>query len=83
MVNVGPSAVSSGRPSTPIYTTSKHAVLGLTRSIALDYAVDGIRCNCVCPGITDTPMLREHLDVPRIPRPRWPAGCGAWRWAWH
>ena len=29
---------------------------------ALDYAVDGIRCNAVCPGITDTPMLREHLD---------------------
>lgn len=37
-------------------------MLGLTRSIALDYAVDGIRSNCVCPGITDTPMLREHLD---------------------
>ena len=38
------------------------AVLGLTRAIALDYAADGVRCNCVCPGITDTPMLRHHLD---------------------
>src|SRR6266850_1757105 len=47
---------------TPVYTTSKHAIMGLTKSIALDYAADGIRCNCVCPGITDTPMLREHLD---------------------
>ena len=29
----------------------------------LDYAADGLRCNCVCPGITDTPMLREHLET--------------------
>jgi NAD(P)-dependent dehydrogenase (short-subunit alcohol dehydrogenase family) len=34
----------------------------LSKSIALDYAADGLRCNCVCPGITDTPMLREHLN---------------------
>lgn len=40
------------------YVTSKHALLGLTRSIALDYAKQGIRCNCVCPGAIDTPMLR-------------------------
>ncbi len=62
IVNVGSISSFVGQASTPLYTTSKHAVLGLTRSIALDYAADGIRCNCVCPGITDTPMLREHLD---------------------
>ena len=62
VVNVGSISSFVGQAGTPIYTTSKHAVLGLTRSIALDYAVDGIRCNCVCPGITDTPMLREHLN---------------------
>jgi NAD(P)-dependent dehydrogenase (short-subunit alcohol dehydrogenase family) len=33
----------------------------LTKSIAVDYAADGIRCNAVCPGITDTPMLKEHM----------------------
>jgi NAD(P)-dependent dehydrogenase (short-subunit alcohol dehydrogenase family) len=62
IVNVGSISSFVGQAKTPIYTTSKHAVLGLTRSIALDYAADGVRCNCVCPGITDTPMLREHLD---------------------
>ena len=34
----------------------------LSKSIALDYAADGVRCNCICPGITDTPMFREHMD---------------------
>jgi NAD(P)-dependent dehydrogenase (short-subunit alcohol dehydrogenase family) len=62
IVNVGSISSFVGQAQTPIYTTSKHAVLGLTRSIALDYAAAGIRCNCVCPGITDTPMLREHLN---------------------
>ncbi len=61
VVNVGSISSLVGQASTPAYTTSKHAVLGLTRSIALDYAADGLRCNCVCPGITDTPMLRHHL----------------------
>ncbi len=40
------------------YVTSKHALLGLTRAMALDYARRGIRVNCVCPGAIDTPMLR-------------------------
>jgi len=61
IVNVGSISGDVGQAGTPVYTASKHAVRGLTRSIALDYAADGVRCNCVCPGITDTPMLREHL----------------------
>ena len=40
------------------YVTAKHALLGLTRSIALDYASKGVRANIVCPGAIDTPMLR-------------------------
>jgi NAD(P)-dependent dehydrogenase (short-subunit alcohol dehydrogenase family) len=63
VVNVGSISSFVGQALTPVYTTTKHAVVGLTKSIALDYAADGIRCNCVCPGITDTPMLREHLNV--------------------
>ena len=62
MVNVGSISSFVGQAATPAYTASKAAVLGLSRSIALDYAAVGLRCNCVCPGITDTPMLREHLN---------------------
>lgn len=62
VVNVGSISSFVGQARTPAYTASKFAVLGLSRSIALDYAAIGLRCNCVCPGITDTPMLREHLD---------------------
>ena len=62
IVNIGSVSSFVGQARTPVYTASKHAVLGLTRSIALDYAAEGIRCNAVCPGITDTPMLREHLN---------------------
>jgi NAD(P)-dependent dehydrogenase (short-subunit alcohol dehydrogenase family) len=63
IVNVGSISSFVGQARTPVYTTTKHAIVGLTKSIALDYAADGIRCNCVCPGITDTPMLREHLNT--------------------
>jgi NAD(P)-dependent dehydrogenase (short-subunit alcohol dehydrogenase family) len=62
VVNVGSISSFVGQAATPAYTASKAAILGLSRSIALDYAALGVRCNCVCPGITDTPMLREHLD---------------------
>lgn len=49
------------------YVTSKHAVLGLARAMALDYAQKGIRVNCVCPGTIDTPML--HWAASLAPDP--------------
>lgn len=45
------------------YTTSKHALVGLTRSMALDLATDGVRVNCVAPGSVDTPMLEWALNL--------------------
>ena len=49
------------------YVTSKHALLGLARSIALDYASFGIRCFCVCPAAIDTPMLRASAALDENP----------------
>ena len=67
MVNVGSISSYVGQRLTPVYTTSKGAVRSLTQSIALDYAATGLRCNCVSPGITDTPMLRKHLSTTHDP----------------
>ncbi len=63
VVNVGSVGSFSAQADSVSYVTSKHAVLGLTRAIAMDYAATGIRCNCICPGITDTPMLRYHMNT--------------------
>ena len=63
MVNIASVSSFIGQANTPAYIASKHGLLGLSRSIALDYAADGLRCNAICPGITDTPMLRTHLKT--------------------
>jgi NAD(P)-dependent dehydrogenase (short-subunit alcohol dehydrogenase family) len=52
-----------GQFKTPAYVASKGAVMLLTRSLAMDYGADNIRVNCICPGITYTPMLQEHLEA--------------------
>ena len=44
------------------YTASKHAVVGLTRTAAIDYSAQGIRVNCVCPGAIRTPMVQGAID---------------------
>jgi NAD(P)-dependent dehydrogenase (short-subunit alcohol dehydrogenase family) len=63
IVNMSSGAGVIGFPQMPIYISSKHAVLGLTKSAALEYAKSGIRINAVAPGGVETDMLkRAHED---------------------
>jgi NAD(P)-dependent dehydrogenase (short-subunit alcohol dehydrogenase family) len=50
-------------PFLAIYSASKGAIVMLTRGIALDYAKQNIRCNCICPGWVDTPINYAHADM--------------------
>ncbi|HBK09504.1 MAG TPA: NAD(P)-dependent oxidoreductase [Acetobacteraceae bacterium] len=50
-----------GVPNRFIYSASKAAVIGMTRSVATDYVTKGIRCNCLCPGTVETPSLGERI----------------------
>lgn len=57
IVNIGSIAGLTGLPGNPAYSASKHAVIGLTRNAAIDYAPHGIRVNSVNMAQTDTPMV--------------------------
>ncbi len=61
IVNIASIAALVGLPMLGPYVASKHGVLGLSRSASVEFAEKGIGVNTICPGVTDTPMLRRAL----------------------
>ncbi|MFN3681649.1 MAG: SDR family NAD(P)-dependent oxidoreductase, partial [Nitrospira sp.] len=66
IVNVSSVASLVGIPGLPAYAASKGALDALTRSVAIDYAQDGIRCNVVNPALVDTPMAAPLMANPAM-----------------
>jgi NAD(P)-dependent dehydrogenase (short-subunit alcohol dehydrogenase family) len=63
IVNTASAAGLVGVPFLAPYCASKHAMIGLTRTAALENATTGVRVNAVCPGSIDTPMLQRYMGV--------------------
>ena len=92
IVNCSSVAGLVGFASSPAYVASKHGIVGLTRTAALEYATRGIRVNAICPGVIQTPMvdrvthgdsaamraLQEMEPMGRIGRPEEVAEAAVW-----
>lgn len=61
IINIASTAGLTGYPYVSAYCAAKHGVIGLTRALALELAAKGITVNAVCPGFTDTPLIREAI----------------------
>jgi len=68
IVNVSSVQALASQQNVLAYTVSKHGLLGLTRSIAMDFAKQNIRANAVCPGTVDTPMLKWAASLDPNPQ---------------
>lgn len=71
IVNVASNCGKAGYPNMAAYNSSKAAVIGLTRSLAMEWAADGVNVNALCPGGVDTPMLAGVAEwlSPRLETP--------------
>jgi len=61
IVNIASVAAVKGVPGRFAYMATKAAIVGITKSTALDFVARGIRCNAICPGTVDTPSLHERM----------------------
>ena len=77
IVNVASVAGLRGGGAGIAYTTSKHALVGMTRSIAWTYRADGIRCNAICPGGVET-----NIGTTAVPAASSPSSAWARAWPW-
>lgn len=68
IVNVASVQSLASQQNVLAYTASKHGLIGLTRSMAMDFAKEGIRANAVCPGTVDTPMLKWAASLDPDPQ---------------
>jgi NAD(P)-dependent dehydrogenase (short-subunit alcohol dehydrogenase family) len=92
IVNNASVGALTGTPGVGPYIASKHGVVGLTRTAALEYIKKGIRVNAICPGLTDTQIAREvvtgneqaygemekHIPIGRAARPEEMASVALW-----
>lgn len=62
IINTASIAGLLGTPDVAVYSASKHAVIGLTKSAAMECAGTGVRVNCVCPGLIESRMLSAIID---------------------
>jgi NAD(P)-dependent dehydrogenase (short-subunit alcohol dehydrogenase family) len=62
IINTSSVMATLTEPGYEAYTTSKAAVIGLTKAIAVSYAEQSLRCNCICPGWVDTPLNQKLAD---------------------
>jgi NAD(P)-dependent dehydrogenase (short-subunit alcohol dehydrogenase family) len=61
IINMSSIAGTNGVANRGAYSVSKAGVIGLTKSVAIDFVKDGIRANCICPATVDTPSLRQRI----------------------